>query len=84
MSIQELGKTSKDSQITLEQIKKEIEYCQNKIRDNCNIQAQLKKEDTALRNTIALLKHKRTELIFASLADEKSQVTSCSESDDKK
>ena len=73
MLIVELGKASKEYPITLEQIYKEIEYCKNKIRDNCNIQAQLKKEDTALRNTIALLKHKRTELIFASLSDKETR-----------
>jgi septal ring factor EnvC (AmiA/AmiB activator) len=68
---QNLGKTSKDSPITLDQIKKEIEYCEAKIRDNCNIQAQLKKEDKALRETIKLLKHKRTELIFAPFQEAK-------------
>jgi septal ring factor EnvC (AmiA/AmiB activator) len=49
----------------LRQIHKDIELHEAKIKDNCNIQHQLQKENTALRNTIALLKHKRHELIFS-------------------
>jgi hypothetical protein len=51
----------------LDQIKEDIELHEAKIRDNCNIIGQLKKEDMALRTTIKLLKTKRTQLIFKSL-----------------
>lgn len=51
----------------IKQINKDIALHNAKIRDNCNIEAQLKRENKALRNTVALLKDKRRDLIFSSL-----------------
>jgi hypothetical protein len=68
--IVEPGKTSATTHESLEQIKKEIEYCNLKIRDNCNVIGQLKKEDMALRITIKLLKLKRRDIIFNTLLEE--------------
>jgi septal ring factor EnvC (AmiA/AmiB activator) len=67
MSDANLGKASTYSRESLDQIKKDIERCNLKIRDNCNVQAQLKKEDRALRETVKLLKLKRHALIFGEL-----------------
>lgn len=54
-----MEKGSFETMSTFQEITEQIKNCESKLRDNCNIIGQLKKEDKALRTTIKLLKRKR-------------------------